>query len=115
MVTNSLLEEVACLCLPMASRAVHHFLLPEAGTGFKLEAGEYTVHLYAKKADASSAQELMSVTLQVSESHANELKNGDAGIYFDWEPEQQIYQTYIDRRPPEPLPFPILEQLAKLR
>jgi len=90
----------------------HHFLLPESGNNFKLTPGKYVLHLYAKKANAPSAQELMTVTLDISTDKARELEDADAGIYFDWEPEQQVYQTYIDRRPPEPLPFALLEQLA---
>ena len=93
----------------------HHFLLPEDRSNFKLLAGEYVLRLYAKKANSSSAKELMVVRLAIAETQAVELQEGDAGIYFDWEPEQQLYQTYIDRKPPEPLPFSVLEQLANIR
>ena len=93
----------------------HHFLLPEERSNFKLMAGEYTVRLYAKKANSSSARELIAVRLAISGEQALELQEGDAGIYFDWEPEHQIYQTHIDRKPPEPLPFSLLEQFANIR
>ncbi len=82
----------------------HHFLLPEDGSNFKLVAGDYVLRLYAKKADKTTARELTSVGLRISEEHARELQEDDTGIYFDWEPDQQAYLPLIDRRPPKPLP-----------
>jgi hypothetical protein len=87
----------------------HHFLLPEDGKDFKLESGEYLLRLYAKKANSSSAKELTSVTLRISEEHARELQDDDAGIYFDWEPSQQAYLPLIDKKPPENLPQFLLD------
>jgi hypothetical protein len=79
----------------------HHFLLPEDGTKFKLEAGEYILRLYAKQADRAAAKELMSVQLRITDDQALELLDADAGIYFDWEPSQQSYLSLIENRSPE--------------
>jgi len=81
----------------------HHFLLPEDGTKFKLEAGEYILRLYAKQADRAAAKELISVQLGITDDQALERLDADAGIYFDWEPSQQAYLSLIERRPPERL------------
>ena len=82
----------------------HHFLLPEDGSNFKLVAGEYVLRLYAKKANTSTAKELTSVRLRISEEHASELQDEDAGIYFDWEPSQQAYLPLIEKRAPKLVP-----------
>ena len=82
----------------------HHFLLPEDGSNFKLVAGEYVLRLYAKKANNSTAKELTSVRLRISEEHASELQGDDAGIYFDWEPSQQAYLPLIEKRAPKLVP-----------
>jgi hypothetical protein len=87
----------------------HHFLLPEDGDKFKLESGEYILRLYAKQVDSSAPKELTLLRLRITKEQAHELQDSDAGIYFDWEPEQQVYREYIDRKPPEPLPFALLE------
>ncbi len=81
----------------------HHFLLPEDGTKFKLQAGEYILRLYAKQTDRTAPREMMSVQLQITEEQAHELLNDDAGIYFDWEPSQQAYLPLIENRSPEHL------------
>jgi len=81
----------------------HHFLLPEDGTKFKLQAGDYLLRLYAKQADRPEAKELMSVQLRITDEQAHELLDADAGIYFDWEPSQQAYLSLIENRSPERL------------
>ncbi|HEX9544555.1 MAG TPA: hypothetical protein VF955_05175 [Pyrinomonadaceae bacterium] len=81
----------------------HHFLLPDDGSDFNLLAGQYTLRVYAKKVDASSATELAVVRLQIAEAEAMELKQEGAGIYFDWGPDQQAYQPHIEIKPPDPL------------
>src|SRR5260370_12398925 len=79
----------------------HHFLLPEDGTKFKLQADEYLLRLYAKQIDRAAARELMSVKLRIIDEQAHELLDEDAGIYFDWEPSQQAYLSLIENRSPE--------------
>ncbi len=77
----------------------HHFLLPEDTTDFRFVAGDYVLRVYAKKVGSATPKELATIRLHISESNAKALKDQDAGIYFDWGPDQQAYQTYIDTRP----------------
>ena len=90
----------------------HHFLLPEDVTDFRLMAGEYILRVFAKKVNKGTPTELATVRLRISESQAVELQGEDAGIYFDWGPDQQAYQSHIDKRPPEPMPTLLVQELA---
>jgi len=87
----------------------HHFLLPEDGADFKLLQGQYTVRVYAKRVLDSQPRQLAQVTLHISESHARELQNEHAGIYFDWGPDQQAYHAHVEIRKPTPIPKWLLE------
>lgn len=87
----------------------HHFLLPEDGADFKLLQGQYTVRVYAKRVVDSQPRQLAQVTLHISESHARELQNEHAGIYFDWGPDQQAYHAHVEIRKPTPIPKWLLE------
>lgn len=88
----------------------HHFLLPSDGTDFRLLDGDYTLRVYAKRVDISTPKELMSVRLRISESQAKALEDENAGIYFDWGPDQQAYHAHIDKRPPKPMPAILFEE-----
>lgn len=102
------------LFVPMEGIACnHHFLLPEDGTDFRLLAGDYTLRVFAKKVSVNAAEELASVRLRISDAHARDLEDENAGIYFDWGPEQQAYHPHIERKPPKPIPEALLE-LASL-
>jgi len=81
----------------------HHFLLPADGSDYQLLAGSYRVRVYAKKVGARPT-ELAAVTLQISQAQAEQLWSDDAGIYFDWGPDQQAYHAHVDARPPMPVP-----------
>jgi hypothetical protein len=87
----------------------HHFLLPEDGTDFHFLAGEYILHVYAKRVKARMPKELVSIRLRISEPHAEALQNVNTGIYFDWGPDQQAYQPHIKKSPPKPTPAFLLE------
>ena len=82
----------------------HHFLLPEDAPDFRFLAGVYAVRVFAKRPSAAAAEELMAISLHVSETHAQELWADDTGIYSDWGPDQQAYHPHIDRRLPKPIP-----------
>lgn len=86
----------------------HHFLLPEDGADFKLLPGQYTVRVFAKRVSDHESRQLALVKLSISESQAKELENDNAGIYFDWGPDQQAYHAHVEirKRNPNPLwPF----------
>ena len=87
----------------------HHFLLPEDGAEFKLLPGQYTVRVFAKRVSDTEPRKLAEVLLSISESHAKELQGEDAGIYFDWGPDQQAYHAHVEIRKPSPLPPWLLE------
>ncbi|SRR5258706_591717 len=87
----------------------HHFLLPEDITNFKFLAGDYTVRVYAKKVGAAAPKELAIIRLNISDSNAKALEKEGSGIYFDWGPDQQAYQTHIDRAP-KPMPTKLFDE-----
>ena len=82
----------------------HHFLLPEDGADFRLFPGQYTVRVFAKRVSDREPSQLAQLVLSISESQAKELENDDAGIYFDWGPDQQAYHAHVENRKPKPLP-----------
>lgn len=79
----------------------HHFLLPADGTDFRLLAGDYVLRVFAKKVSGPHAEQLAAINLRVSEAQAHELQEKDAGIYFDWGPDQHAYHAHIERKPPD--------------
>lgn len=87
----------------------HHFLLPEDGADFRLLPGQYTVRVFAKRVSDREPYQLMQLVLSISEFQARELEKDDAGIYFDWGPDQQAYHAHIEIRKPRPLPPWLLE------
>lgn len=89
----------------------HHFLLPRDGADFPLLAGQYTLRVYAKRVTDREPRELARLILSISESQANELQRENAGIFFDWEPDQQAYQAYVEKRKAPPLPPRLIEAI----
>jgi hypothetical protein len=87
----------------------HHFLLPEDGADFRLLPGQYTVRVFAKRVSDREPSQLAKLVLPISESQATELEKDDAGIYFDWGPDQQAYHAHAEFRKPSPLPPWLLE------
>jgi hypothetical protein len=82
----------------------HHFLLPDDAADFKFAAGEYTVRIYAKRVRDRSPRLMYEIKLSVSESDGTNLRNGDAGLYFDWGPDQEAYHPHVDIRKQPPIP-----------
>jgi hypothetical protein len=89
----------------------HHFLLPEDGANFNFLSGSYQLSVFAKLVGSKTRYELAKVNLSISESQAAQLAEPNAGIYFDWGPDQQSYHSHIDRRPEN---VPDIEQLIEL-
>jgi len=87
----------------------HHFLLPEDGAGFRLLPGRFIVRIYAKRVRDRRPRELSQFSFVISDSQAQELENEDAGIYFDWGPDQQAYHAHVEIRKPKPIPPWLLE------
>lgn len=76
----------------------HHFLLPPDGSDFKFLAGKYTLKVFAKLVNASNPTQLFSIPLIVSESQAEELRQKQTGLYFDWGPDQGNYYSHINKK-----------------
>ena len=82
----------------------HHFLLPEDGAAFRLAPGQYALRVYAKRVSDRTPRQLAHIVLTISESRAQELEREDAGIYFDWGPDQQAYYAHVEVGAREPTP-----------
>jgi len=82
----------------------HHFLLPEDGTDFRLLAGEYVLRVYAKKVSEQKPRQLSTIWLSITEAQSRELAGVNCGIYFDWGPDQQSYQSHLEKRPLADIP-----------
>ena len=91
----------------------HHFLLPEDGADFRLLPGKYILRVYCKRVTDRDPIRLAQIALGISESHAKALQDENAGIYFDWGPDQQAYDPHIDIRKPNPIPPWLLEAATK--
>jgi len=74
----------------------HHFLLPDDGAEFRFHPGQYTLKIYAKPIGRSTT-ELKSINLLISESDADTMREANKGIYFDWGPDQESYNSHIDK------------------
>jgi hypothetical protein len=62
----------------------HHFLLPPDVTEFDFKAGEYVLTVFAKLVGHKKPKNLI------------EIRQQDAGIYFDWGPDAERYLPHID-------------------
>jgi len=76
----------------------HHFLLPSDTKNFRFDPGNYELEVYAVVLGEQKAVNLFRVKLTVDTSQAIELLNNDAGLYFDWGPDSQSYQSHIDHK-----------------
>ncbi|NOT99974.1 MAG: hypothetical protein HOO95_00140 [Gallionella sp.] len=74
----------------------HHFLLPPDGSDFKFLAGDYKLKVFAKLVNSLEPINLYSITLAVTQSHAENMKQKNAGLFFDWGPDQGSYYPHID-------------------
>lgn len=79
--------------------ADHHFLLPrQAKLSFK--AGTYDLDVFVELV-SKRLQLIWHQSLIVSKKEAKELKPTHAGLYFDWQPEKQSHQTYLEDKTEE--------------
>jgi hypothetical protein len=78
--------------------ANHHFLLPNDSLSFAFQPGDYRLEVYAELVN-SKPRKIHTQNLTVSEAQAEALLTQEAGVYFDWAPNIQSYQSHIDKRP----------------
>lgn len=62
-------------------------------------AGIYKLTVFAKLVGARAPDELIRIDLSISELQAARLSAPNAGIYFDWGPDQQNYHPHISVQP----------------
>lgn len=78
--------------------ANHHFLLPNDSSDFMFKQGDYKLEVYVELVN-EKPRKIYSQDLAVSDTQAEALLTQEAGIYFDWAPNTQTYQSHIDKRP----------------
>jgi hypothetical protein len=79
--------------------ADHHFLLPkQASLDFK--ADDYILDVYVELV-GSKPKQIWKQRLTVPKEEAKALRPVHAGLYFDWQPEVQEYETYLEDKTEE--------------
>jgi hypothetical protein len=77
-----------------------HFLPPKAGHTFKFLTGEYDIAVYAIIANRNSPTLLSKLRLTLSEEQARAMRpNMMNGVFFNWQPEQGSYHSYVEGPP----------------
>ncbi len=79
----------------------HHFLLPEDGADFKFIEGSYKLIVYAKLVGSTAPIELSTIQLAINHNQELQLAEPNAGILFNWGPDQQAYYSHVDKKPPK--------------
>jgi hypothetical protein len=74
----------------------HHFLLPRADEDFDFVAGKYTVEFFGKIVGDKSIRRLFVVNLALTGEAATAIRDGGAGVFFEWRPAKQVYESRID-------------------
>jgi hypothetical protein len=67
------------------------------------------VSVFAKRVVDARPRQLAQIALVVPESALPQLNQENAGIYFDWGPDQQAYQSHIEVAKPKLMPRWLLE------
>jgi hypothetical protein len=89
--------------------ANHHFLLPKDGTNFIFLPGESILEVYCTLVNRKKSR-LFTVILNLTEIESKALENVKKGIYFDWGPDSEGYNKFIDEKPDKP----VRDELSKL-
>lgn len=76
----------------------HHFALPKENAKFEWQEGEYVIELYSKVVTENKPSLILSQRLNLPEKYATQLQETNSGLYFDWEPESQVYSLHIDTK-----------------
>lgn len=90
-----------------------HFLLPFDGSAkFAFEAGEYRLRVMASLVGDVGATILQDLTLNVTDEHAEALRQPGKGLYFDWGLDADRYRAHI-RAETESARFGSIESLFR--
>jgi len=87
----------------------HHFLMPKDGSNFDFTKGSYTVEVFVELVN-TKPQRIYTQNLTIDDQQGKALADKKAGIYFDWAPNTQTYQSHIEDGPKK---IPELAELLK--
>jgi hypothetical protein len=76
--------------------ADHHFILPDREQRFRFQEGEYTLSLYASCVGDKRPRLLTEQRLRVTDQQAASIGMTDAGLFFDWNPDAERYESRLD-------------------
>ncbi len=83
--------------------ANHHFLLKD-GVQYVFQPGTYDLEVFATRAGQRRARSLWKLSVTVPNDAGAALAGGDAGLYFDWNPEARTFEPHVDLVPRASLP-----------
>jgi hypothetical protein len=90
----------------------HHFLTPTDIRGFDFAAGDYELEVFGKVVGKDATLLLSTISLSIDAHEADQLRQQDHGIYFDWGPDAGRYQKKIEGLRSKALdPLKLLEAL----
>jgi hypothetical protein len=75
----------------------HHFLLPRDGQVYKFDGGRYDLEVFVSVVGRRQPLLLTRQTVSVSEEEASAIHRTDAGLFFDWTPDERRYISHLDR------------------
>jgi hypothetical protein len=90
----------------------HHFLPPKGELSFHFLPGEYAIRIYARPVNRKKPLLLSTVTLHLSESHAQAVRDKTHWAVFTREPESKDYRCEISEGREPALIFPPLHLLG---
>jgi len=74
----------------------HHFLTPTDIRDFDFAAGDYELEVFGKVVGKGATLLLSTILLSIDLHEAEQLRQQDRGIYFDWGPDAGRYQKKIE-------------------
>lgn len=91
-----------------------NFMTPTYVGSFDFSAGDYRLEVFGKVVGRDQVFSLAVIDLKIDQREAKKLRERDAGIYFDWGPDAERYQTKIDsKRFSKNDPLKMLEMLRQ--
>lgn len=85
---------------PTGLPAYHHFLLSKSETDFQFAAGQAIVEVYAKPVGSAAVRLLRVGPLSISPDHAEAMRSGRAGLFFDWSSDANDFDSHLDSGEP---------------
>lgn len=80
--------------------AYHHFLLLKSEAAFQFAAGRAVVEVYAKPVGSAAVRLLRVGPLSISPDHAEAMRSGRAGLFFDWSSDANDFDSRLDSGEP---------------